>query len=79
MKAGVTAAQLENLVLWPALAVMDKLHPDRREGNWPRLVTNQRILLQEVAAHALFGAVLGALVQRRRSSPIAARRYRWKR
>jgi hypothetical protein len=63
VKAGVTAAQLENLVLWPTLAVMDKIHPDRREGNWPRLVTNRRILLQEVAAHGLFGAVLGALVR----------------
>jgi hypothetical protein len=63
VKAGVTAAQLENLALWPALAVMDKIHPDRLEGNLPRLVTNKRIALQEVVAHALFGAVLGALVR----------------
>lgn len=63
-KAGVAAAQLENLALWPALAVMDEIHPDRREGNWPRLVTNRRILLQEVVAHGLFGAVLGTLVRR---------------
>jgi hypothetical protein len=63
-KAGVAAAQLENLALWPALAVMDEIHPDRRDGSWPRLVTNRRILLQEVVAHGLFGAVLGTLVRR---------------
>jgi hypothetical protein len=64
VKAGVTAAQLENLVLWPAFAVMDEIHPDRREGNWPRLLTNRRIMLHEVVAHGLFGAVLGKLVRR---------------
>jgi hypothetical protein len=64
VKAGLTAAHLENLALWPALAVMDEIHPDRREGNWPRLVTNRRIMLHELVAHSLFGAVLGTLVRR---------------
>jgi len=62
--AGVAAAQIENLVLWPAMAVVDRIHPDRRDGNWPRLLTNRRIAAQEAAAHALFGAVLGSLTRR---------------
>ena len=64
VRAGLAAAQLENLALWPALAVMDRIHPDRREGNWPRLVTNRRVILHELIAHGLFGAVLGTLVRR---------------
>jgi hypothetical protein len=64
VRAGVAAAQLENLALWPAMAVVDRFHPDRRDGTWPRLLTNRRIAGQEVAGHALFGAVLGALTRR---------------
>ena len=65
VRAGVAAAQVENLVLWPGMAVMDRIHPDRRDGTWPRLLTNRRIAAQEVAGHALFGAVLGSLTRRR--------------
>ena len=36
--AGIAAAELENLALWPALAVADRIHPDRRKGSWPPLV-----------------------------------------
>jgi len=59
----VAAAQLENLALWPALAVVDRIHPDRRSGALPRLLTNRRVLAQEVALHLLFGLVLGTLVR----------------
>ena len=62
-KAGVAAAQLESAALWPGMAVVDRLHPDRRSGAWPPLLLNPRVFGQEVAAHALFGAVLGALVR----------------
>lgn len=61
--AGVTAAEVENLVLWPAMAVVDRLHPDRRDGTWPPLLANRRVAAQEVAGHAVFGAVLGALTR----------------
>lgn len=64
VKAGVAAAQLENLALWPGFALLDEIHPDRREGNWPRLLTDRRIMLHEVIAHGLFGALLGKLVRR---------------
>lgn len=63
VKAGVVAAQLENVALWPGMAIVEKVHPDCRDGTWPPLARNPRIALQEVAAHAVFGAVLGALVR----------------
>lgn len=62
-KAGVVAAQLENAALWPGMAVVDRFHPDRRSGAWPPLLWNARVFGQEVAAHAIFGAVLGTLVR----------------
>ena len=68
VRAGVAAAQLENLVLWPVFAIVDRVHPDRRDGSWPPLVRNRRVAAYEVATHALFGAVLGALTPRRRLS-----------
>ena len=65
---GVLAAQVENLALWPALAVVDRAHPERRSGAWPPLLASGRVFAYEVAAHALFGAVLGALVRQREPS-----------
>ena len=62
-KAGIAAAQLENAALWPGMALVDRLHPDRRSGAWPPLLLNTRVFGQEVAVHALFGAVLGRLVR----------------
>ena len=65
VKAGVTAAQIENLALWPALVVLDRVHPDRRDGNWPPLARSPQIAVYEITMHAIFGAILGALVARR--------------
>ncbi len=62
-KAGVVATQLESAALWPGMALVDRFHPDRRTGAWPPLLLNPRVFGQEVAAHAIFGAVLGALVR----------------
>ena len=64
VRAGVGVAELENLVLWPALFVVDRVHPDRRSGAWPPLATSPRVLVYEVATHAVFGAVLGALLRK---------------
>jgi hypothetical protein len=61
-RAGVVAAELENLALWPGMALVDRFHRDRRSGNWPPLLRNGRVFVQEAAVHALFGAVLGALL-----------------
>jgi hypothetical protein len=62
-KQGLAAAQIENLALWPGMALVDRIHPDRRSGAWPPLATNGRVFAYEVAVHALFGVVLGALVR----------------
>ena len=63
-KAGIALFQAENALLWPGMAAVDRLHPDRRDGSWPPLLLNGRVFAYEVAMHALFGAVLGALAQR---------------
>jgi hypothetical protein len=62
-KQGLAAAQVENLALWPGMAGVDRIHPDRRSGAWPPLVTSPRVFAYEAAVHALFGVVLGALVR----------------
>jgi hypothetical protein len=64
VRQGVLAAQAENLALWPGMLAVDRLHPDRRSGSWPRLATDRRVIAYEVATHALFGAVVGALARR---------------
>jgi len=60
-RQGLVAAELENLVLWPVMALADRIHPDRRSGSWPPLVSNRRIFAYEATMHALFGVVLGLL------------------
>ena len=62
-RAGIAAALAENTLLWPGMVVFDRIHPNRRDGTWPRLATNPRIFAQATAAHAFFGALLGALVR----------------
>jgi hypothetical protein len=60
-RQGLAAAQVENLALWPAMALLDRLHPDRRSGAWPPLAGHRRVFAYEVAVHALYGVVLGVL------------------
>jgi hypothetical protein len=60
---GVAVAQVENAVLWPGMAIVDRVHPDRKSGALPPLLTNGRVFAQEVVLHALFGAVLGVLLR----------------
>jgi hypothetical protein len=62
IRHGVIAAELENLLLWPGMAVVDRFHPERRRADWPRLLTDARTFGLEATTHALFGATLGALV-----------------
>ena len=61
VKQGVAAALVENAVLWPGMLVVDRVHPKVRDGSWPKLAGNPRVFAQSSAAHALFGALLGAL------------------
>jgi hypothetical protein len=67
--SGVVMAQFESLPLWPAMALVDRVHEDRRSGSWPPLLRNGRVFAYEVTAHALFGAVLGSLLSSTQSAP----------
>jgi hypothetical protein len=58
----VAAAQAENTILWPGMAVVDRIHPDVRSGAWPKLFSDRGTIAQEIGSHVVFGAVLGALV-----------------
>jgi hypothetical protein len=61
-RAGLRWASTEALATWPGMALLDRIHPDRRSGHWPRpLLTDPRVMAQEAAMHALFGLVLGLL------------------
>ena len=64
VKNGVAAALAENTLLWPTLAVFDRIHPKRRSGEWPPLVSNPRVFAQATTGHALFGVILGLLSRR---------------
>jgi hypothetical protein len=62
VRQAMLVAQLENTVLWPTMLIVDRLHPDVRDGTWPPLAGDRRVIAQEVAGHAVFGAVLGGLL-----------------
>lgn len=58
-RAGLVWAGVENVVAWPGMALMDRIHPDRRSGDWPPLLTDGRVFAQETTVHLLFGLLLG--------------------
>jgi hypothetical protein len=60
-RQGLIAAEAENVMFWPAMAVIDRIHPDRRSGAWGPLVSSGRVFGYEAAMHGLFGVVLGLL------------------
>jgi hypothetical protein len=59
VRAAVAVALAENTLLWPALGIVDRIHPKRRDGTWPPLMTSPRVFGQATAGHLLFGLVLG--------------------
>lgn len=61
-RAGLALAMVETLATWPGMALLDRIHPDRRSGRWPALVTDRRVFAQEVAMHALFGLLVGLMM-----------------
>ncbi len=63
VRAGVTVAVAENTLLWPGMAILDRIHPSVQDGTWPRLAGNPRAFGSATAGHALFGALLGLLVR----------------
>jgi len=55
-------ALAENVLLYPLTAFVDARHPRRGEPHLPPLWT-KRVFAQETFRHALFGLVLGRLVE----------------
>jgi hypothetical protein len=60
-------ALAEHLTLYPLSGLIDRYHPARGQPGIPPLLTNGRAFVQATWRHAVFGAVLGALVSGRRS------------
>ena len=65
VRQGVAAALVENTALWPALALIEKVHPKRQRGEWPPLLFDGPAFAQATAGHALFGVLLGLGMRRR--------------
>jgi hypothetical protein len=66
----VGLALAENVVLYPLAALVDAKHPRRGERHLPPLL-RPRVFAQETFRHAVFGLVLGTLVER---APLRDRR-----
>jgi hypothetical protein len=66
-KTGVLVFEAETVATWPLMTLVERFHPDRRDGTWPPLLRNGRVFAQEAALHALFGAILGARITRQRA------------
>ncbi len=65
-RQGLAAAMVETAATWPGMLLIDRFHPDRRSGRWPSLVRHPPTIAEQVLVHAIFGVVLGALLDRRR-------------
>ncbi|HYZ77259.1 MAG TPA: hypothetical protein VE596_07775 [Gaiellaceae bacterium] len=65
-RLAVGLALAENVALYPLAALVDAKHPRRRERHLPPLL-RPRVFAQETFRHAVFGLVLGSLVERTRS------------
>ena len=63
---GPAAGAAEHVATWPGMAVMDRIHPARKD--LPALTLNPRAFAQSAWRHLLFGAVLGEL-ERRLNAP----------
>lgn len=65
LRDGLAWTGAETLATWPGMALMDRIHPDRRSGHWPEpLLTDRRVFAQEVVMHGVFGTVLGLMTRR---------------
>lgn len=62
IRGGVTAALAENAAFWPLVGVLQRFHPDVRAGRWPRPLTDPASIQVSFAGHAIFGILLGALL-----------------
>lgn len=61
-RAAVAATLAENAALLAASPLVDRIHPDVRDGSWPPLAGNPRAAAVSVSGHLLYALVLGALL-----------------
>jgi hypothetical protein len=64
-RQGLAAAMVETAATWPGMLLIDRFHPDRRDGTWPPLVRHGPTIVEQVLVHAVFGVVLGTLLDGR--------------
>jgi hypothetical protein len=62
--AALAAVLGENAALLALSPVVDRFHPDVRDGSWPPLTGNLRAAAVSVSGHALYGLLLGLLARR---------------
>lgn len=58
----LAAVLTENAALLAASPLVDRIHPDVRDGTWPPLTGNRRAAAVSVSGHVLYGVLLGALL-----------------
>ena len=71
---GLLVGLIEHVAAWPAVALVDRYHPARKE--LPKLTGNHRAFGQATVRHAVFGIVLGLLedaLNDRSAAHVAAR------
>jgi hypothetical protein len=61
--AALAATMAENALLLAASPLVDRLHPDVRDGTWPPLAGNARAAGVSVSGHALYALLLAALLR----------------
>jgi hypothetical protein len=62
IRQALAAVLAENAALLAANPVVDRIHPDVRDGTWPPLTGNARAAAVSVSGHVLYGLLLGALL-----------------
>ena len=59
-RGALAAVLAENAALLAASPLVDRLHPDVRDGSWPPLTGNPRAAGVSVSGHLLYALLLGA-------------------
>jgi hypothetical protein len=64
-RQAIAAVVAENLALLALAPLIDRVHPDVRDGSWPPLAGNPRAAGVSLSGHVLYGLLLGSLDRRR--------------
>ena len=61
-RAALAAVLAENAALLAAAPLVDRIHPDVRDGTWPPLAGNPRAAGVSLSGHVLYALLLGRLL-----------------